>query len=196
LLLEIQRKLKAEDRSMAEFGFPTPPDMSTELEQEKVKYDPIEEARLYEELNHAFPDTEEHAVIHRYFKDLLNSGSGGFMLIDGPGGIDKSTLLRKFSALTRSKDKDNICKVCCSITLGATLYPVATSAHTLFKYPVVEEHNKDVEELVECLLHNTERLELLLSSRVIIWDEFYSKHRELFEAVLRVLDRFVSLLIL
>ena len=77
-----------------------------------------------------------------------------------------------------------------SITLGATLYPDDTH----FKYPVVEEHNKDVEELVECLLHNTctERLELLLSSRVIIWDEFYSNHRELFEAVSRVLDRFVS----
>ena len=67
--------------------------------------------------------------------------------------------------LTRSKEENKICKVR-SITLGATLYPDDTH----FKYPVVEEHNKDVEELVECLLHNTctERLELLLSSRVIM----------------------------
>ena len=48
-----------------------------------------------------------------------------------------------------------------------------------------------IRDSVECMISpssNTKRLELLQAADVIVWDEFPSNHRELFEAVCRALN--------
>ena len=76
-----------------------------------------------------------------------------------------------------------VVQVCASTTLAATLYENATTAHSLFKYPVEDEHSKDSEQQTCYNLKDTQRLELLQNTHVIVWDEFVSNNRELFEAV-------------
>ena len=78
---------------------------------------------------------------------------------------------------------------CAATTLAALLFDGATTAHSLFKYPVVEDQDIDTECLPECKLEeNSERLELLKETQVIFWDEFVSNDRALFEAVINCLS--------
>ena len=70
-----------------------------------------------------------------------------------------------------------------STTLAATNYDDACSAHSTFKFPVVQEEDIDA----ECNLHNTHRYILLHHTAIVVWDEFISNDRELFEAVFRAL---------
>jgi len=43
--------------------------------------------------------------------------------------------------------------------------------------------------LPECKLDGTQRLDLLMATTVIFWDEFPSNDRELFEAAIRKLEQ-------
>ena len=90
-------------------------------------------------------------------------------------------MIKKIIAKARAQGK--IVKICASTTLAATLYENSTTAHSLFKYPVEDDNDKDSEEL--CNLEGTDRLQLLKETSVIIWDEFVSNNRTLFEAVQR-----------
>ena len=75
-------------------------------------------------------------------------------------------------------------KICAATTLAALLYDGGVTAHNLFKFPVVEDTDKDMDFPSQCMLDSDEdRLELLMHTVVIFWDEFCSNHRELFEAV-------------
>ena len=87
--------------------------------------------------------------------------------------------------IAKAHTQGKIVKVCASTTLAATLYENATTAHSLFKYPVEADNDKDSEEPTRCNLEGTDRLELLKETSVIIWDEFVSNNRTLFEAVQR-----------
>jgi ATP-dependent DNA helicase PIF1 len=79
---------------------------------------------------------------------------------------------------------------CAATTLAALLFEGAQTAHSLFKYPVTEEADYDPERIPECKLNEKcQRLELLLETVVIFWDEFPSNDREIFEAVIRKLQQ-------
>ena len=97
--------------------------------------------------------------------------------------------MKKILAWARSRDK--LCLGCASTGLAATIYENFNTAHSLFKYPVVEDEDRDEANIVECMISpssNTKRFELLQAADVIVWDEFPSNHRELFEAVCRALN--------
>jgi hypothetical protein len=64
------------------------------------------------------------------------------------------------------------------------------TAHSLFKFPVEDDEEKDSEDRTSCKLENTERLELLQQTDVIIWDEFVSNNKDIFESVQRSLNTF------
>ena len=76
--------------------------------------------------------------------DSIGLGRRKCIFIDGPGGTGKTTVIKKIIAKARAQGK--IVKICASITLAATLYENATTAHSLFKYPVEDDNNKDSEE--------------------------------------------------
>jgi hypothetical protein len=68
-------------------------------------------------------------------------------------------------------------------SLAALSYESATTAHSLFLYPVEDETDVDNQNLVGCNL-NQERCDFLYEISVIFWDEFISNDHILMEVVL------------
>ena len=186
-LIDLQNRLQHEDKNLEMYGFPLPLKRDTELEREKLKFSVHSQSALYERLDTQFPNNDEQQRIFDTIIDAVVNASNNkrFFFIDGPGGTGKTTIVKKLIAAIRALG--HLVKVCASTTLAATNYDDACSAHSLFKYPVVQEEDKDTEVRTECLLRNTERYILLQNTAIVFWDEFISNHRELFEAVLRAL---------
>src|SRR3546814_16233614 len=74
--------------------------------------------------------------------------------------------------------------VCAATGLAATLYEGGTTAHSLFKIPIEDEADlEDEEHELKCKLPcNSQRLELLMATNLVVWDEFPNQHRHSFEA--------------
>jgi PIF1-like helicase len=78
--------------------------------------------------------------------------------------------------------------VCCAATtLAANLYPFCETAHSCFKFPVIEDMDRDYENGPECQFTG-QRQELLESAKVIIWDEFVTNHKEIYESARKKLS--------
>ena len=185
LLKEIQRRLALDDKTPEMFGFKSPTGVNTELEREQLQYDPHQELQKFESLQAEYPNNHDQQRVFDTVIAAAHTGRNRFFFIDGPGGTGKTTVIKKIITKLRSEGK--IVQVCASTTLAATLYENASTAHSLFKYPVEDEDSKDSEQRTCCNLKNTQRLELLQHTHVIVWDEFVSNNRELFEAVKREL---------
>jgi hypothetical protein len=69
------------------------------------------------------------------------------------------------------------------MSLAALSYEGATTAHSLFSYPVEDETDVDNQNLAGCNF-NQERCDFLYEISVIFWDEFISNACILMEAVL------------
>ena len=92
--------------------------------------------------------------------------------------------------MAASRSAGILCVGCASTALAATNYENFDTAHGLFKYPVIEDDD-DNENEIECKLSQyPERLELLRRAKVIIWDEFPSNHKNIFETVYSQLNMF------
>ena len=73
--------------------------------------------------------------------------------------------------------------ICAATSLSALLFEGATTAHSLFGYPVQDETDVDYQNLAECDF-NHERSEFLHKVYVFFWDEFINNYCMLMEAVL------------
>ena len=73
--------------------------------------------------------------------------------------------------------------ICAATSLAALLYEGATTAHSLFRYPVEDEMDIDDQDLATCDFKQ-ERSDFLFEVSVIFWDEFVSNDCILMEAVL------------
>ena len=71
-----------------------------------------------------------------------------FILISAPGGSGKTTLCQQLQAAIRAEGI--MIQVCAATTLAALLFEGAQTAHSLFKYPVVEESDVDMDKMPEC----------------------------------------------
>ena len=60
-----------------------------------------------------------------------------FHFIGGPGGTGKSALFKKLHAACRMKGL--LISICAPTRLAALLYEGATTAHSLFRYPVEDD---------------------------------------------------------
>ena len=185
LLKDIQHRLSLEDKTPEMYGFKSPPRQDTELEREKNLYDPFLEAQKLEHLETQYENNIDQKRLFDTIISAVDLGKKDFFFIDGPGGTGKTTVIKKIVTKLRAEGK--IVQICASTTLAATLYENAMTAHSLFKFPVEDDDQKDSEERTCCKLENTERLELLQNTHVIIWDEFVSNNKDLFEAVQREL---------
>jgi hypothetical protein len=74
--------------------------------------------------------------------------------------------------------------ICTATSLAALSYEGATTAHSLFLYPVEDETDVDDQNLAGCNF-NQERRDFLYEISVICWDEFISNDHILMEAVLK-----------
>jgi hypothetical protein len=195
LLQELERLLRLEGSSLESFGFPLPCDLNTELEIERLRYTAADQATLLQflhttERNNAGQQVAYDTIVNTIDAFVLTEGNqhpsaaSQCIFLSGVGGTGKTALFRKLHAYCRSKGL--LIQICAATTLAALLFKGGSTAHSLFKYPVVDDlDNIDAEFMPECQLHGTERLELLKHCTVIFWDEFVSNNRDLFEAVWR-----------
>jgi PIF1 helicase. len=103
-----------------------------------------------------------------------------FHFIGGPGGTGKSALFKKLHAACRKNGQ--LISICAATSLAALNFEGATTAHSLFSYPVEDETDVDDQDLATCDFKK-ERCDYLHEVSVIFWDEFISNDRILMEAV-------------
>jgi len=189
LIKDLSYRFVMEEKTSTMYGFPEPTDHQSELDIERTKYIAAEQLALFNYLSETNPNTQEQQNILDEICNDINQHVTSLYFIQGMGGSGKSALCKKILAWARSRDK--LCLGCASTGLAATIYENFNTAHSLFKYPVVEDEDRDEANIVECMISpssNTKRFELLQAADVIVWDEFPSNHRELFEAVCRALN--------
>jgi len=137
------------------------------------------------------PNTAEQQELFDYvLQELQNTSTYKqpvFIYLTGAGGSGKTVLCKKLIALSRSLG--NISLGCASTALASTLYDDFTTAHSLFKFPVRESEDYESEDEPACRLHKfPQRVALLKATRLIIWDEWMSNNKDIFEASYKALD--------
>jgi PIF1-like helicase len=194
-LNDLTFRLESEGRNLNEYGLPSPESITTELEREKCKYDKSEQLNLLRRLEHEKPNNVEQQLIFDYIKHKIHQNHDELINIQGKGGSGKSTLAKKILAWARSEG--HICLGCASTALAATVYDDFTTAHDLFCFPVIEEEDKETNEPIKCNIHlKPQRKELINHTKVIIWDEFFSNNRDLFEAAYEATDCFKGIVLI
>jgi hypothetical protein len=185
-------KIKDSDKKLSDYGLPDPEDYETELQRALLEYDPQQQTQLLQHLNETTPNTEEQQNIFNLIMDSIHNRRTSLYFIQGMGGSGKTTLAKKILAASRSTEI--LCLGCASTGLAATNYENFDTAHGLFKFPVTEDgdDNDEDEKCVSKLYEHPERLELLQKAKVIVWDEFPSNNRNIFENVYRLMNEFVG----
>ena len=105
-----------------------------------------------------------------------------FHFIGGPGGMGKLALFKKMHAACHNNGI--LITICTAISLAALSNEGATTAHSLFSYPVEDETDVDNQNLAGCNF-NQEHCDFLHEISVIFWDDFFSNDCILMEAVLQ-----------
>jgi Mrp family chromosome partitioning ATPase len=180
---------------LKKFGFPVPDRVPTEVEEALLQWntDDAKEQQglLLQSLNVNVPNNAKQQVafdtiMESIDNSMVEAGRDDmtahiFHIITGPGGTGKSALFRKLHAACRSKGL--LISICAATGLAALLFDGATTAHSLFNYPVVEEDDVDDQDCPQCKF-NKQRSDFLKQVSVIFWDEFISSDRMVMEAVL------------
>jgi hypothetical protein len=104
-----------------------------------------------------------------------------FHFIGGPGGTGKLALFKKLHAACQNNGI--LITICAAMSLAALSYEGATTAHSLFLYPVEDETDVDDQNLARCNF-NQDCCDFLSEISVIFWDDFIPNDRILMEAVL------------
>jgi len=71
-----------------------------------------------------------------------------FHFIGGPGGTGKSALFKKLHTACRKNGQ--LISICAATSLAALNFKGATTAHSLFSYPVEDETDVDDQDLATC----------------------------------------------
>ena len=189
LLKDLSYRFKVEDKSSSMYGIPEPFQHISEIDVERSKYNSSHQLQVYNNLCSESPNTYEQQVIFEEVTGAIENGLSGLYFVQGIGGSGKSTLCKKVMAWARSRNK--LCLGCASTGLAATVYDNFNTAHSLFKFPVVEDQDRDEDREIRCQLkRDSNRYQLLKAANLIVWDEFPSNHKEVFEAAYRALDGF------
>jgi len=189
LLQDLASRLEDHDKRLSDYGLPEPENTYTELERARLQYDKSDQERLLQSMNISRPNTAEQQQIFDYAMNAIELKLTRLIFIQGIGGCGKTTMAKKILAAARSIGV--LCVGCASTALAATNYDNFDTAHGLFKFPVIDEEDKDINESGHCkLLEHSQRLELLKQTQLIVWDEFPSNHKEIFEDAYRQLHGF------
>jgi len=185
-------QLKDNDKRLSNYGLPDPEENETELQSALLEYDPHQQTQLLQKLNSETPNTEQQQSVYNQIMHSIENKRTKLYFIQGKGGSGKTTLAKKILAASRSKDI--LCVGCASTGLAATNYENFDTAHGLFKYPVTEDGDDDdeVDQCLSKLYENPERMELLQQAQVIVWDEFPSNNKSIFENVFHIMNEFVN----
>lgn len=157
---------------------------------DEPRYPQQQQEELLQQLNVTITNNDEQQDAFNEIMESIRSFSTSnredlqchqFHFIGGPGGTGKSALFKKLHAACRSIGL--LISICAQSSLAALLFNGATTAHTLFGYPVQDEDDIDDQNLAQCKIVG-EHKEFLHEVTVIFWDEFISNDRIIMEAVL------------
>ncbi|KAK9740196.1 hypothetical protein RND81_03G018300 [Saponaria officinalis] len=184
-LTEIEAFLQSNGSTLRRFETMPFPDSSGILENtntliaEELSYD--KDALLTEHTKLSSSMTDEQRSVYDQIMDVVDKGSGGIFFVYGYGGTGKTFIWRTLCAAIRSKGE--IVLPVASSGIAAILLPGGRTAHSRFGIPI------NVTENSTCpgIKPNTELTELLIRTKLIIWDEAPMMHRHCFEALDRSL---------
>jgi len=186
LLMQLNTLLNLENKQMSDFGLPMPKSCFTELQMAQMSYNKESQLELLQALEANTPNNDEQQRIFDYVKAALDDTSTeGVRIIfnHGSAGTGKTELTKKLVAYARSEGLNTVTMA--ATTLACQNFDDGVTAHSFWKYPAIDEDDRDPENIPECKLHNTQRLELIRNTRFFVWDEMPSNHREVFEAAIK-----------
>ena len=193
LLQDIEQRLKLLGKQMEDYGFQSTGRKLSELHIMKLKYPRDEQLVKYHESMHQTPPNNEQQII---MNDIIGSAmnmrqndKGKLILLLAQGGSGKTTIAKIIIEYLRSQGK--IVCVCASTAIAALNFKNdGMTAHNLFNFPVTDDIDRNIDdEKSECNM-SKERLELLMNTNVIVWDEFLNNNKEIFEAAYSKFDGF------
>lgn len=177
-LVEVEKLLQRNGRSLKQFPpMPFPNHVSyglNKLIQDELCYDRKsmgeEHKRLLSCLN------SEQKVVYDEIMAALSEDKGGVFFVYGYGGTGKTFLWKTLSAAVRSKGE--IVLNVASSGIASLLLPGGRTAHSRFAIPII------VNEDTTCQIKQRAPLaELLIRTKLIIWDEAPMVHKFCFEAL-------------
>jgi hypothetical protein len=150
---DVYDRLQKADKTMEEYGLVPPQQTTTELDKEKLRYDCEQQRLLYETLCREEPNNAQQQVFFdAVIEAVLNPTTptkDRRISLTGIAGSGKTAVAKKICAYLRSKGK--IVLICTATTLASQNYGNnAYTAHSLFKYPVIDPQERDFEEHITC----------------------------------------------
>ncbi|XP_019160783.1 PREDICTED: uncharacterized protein LOC109157339 [Ipomoea nil] len=178
-LVEIEKLLSIHGKSLKDY--PEMPTanctalniISNRFIQEELAYDCVEQEKENQELVRQLID--EQKVIYNEVLTDIDGQAGGLFFVYGYGGTGKTFLWRALSSALRSK-REIVLNVASS-GIASLLLPGGRTTHSRFAIPI------SVNEDSTCnISHSSQLAELIVQSKLIIWDEAPMMHKFCFEA--------------
>jgi hypothetical protein len=154
MLTDLEKLFHKSGSSFVKYEFPPAPAVPTELEEASSIWMNVDfmtqQEQLLQSLNESLPNNLEN---QQAFDSIMESvdrfkdsnrdviTQHEFHFIGGPGGTGKWALFRKLHAACRYKGV--LITICAATSLAALLFDGATTAHSLFSYPVEDESDVD-----------------------------------------------------
>ncbi|KAK6127772.1 hypothetical protein DH2020_038481 [Rehmannia glutinosa] len=179
-LSEIEKLLRSRGRSLHEFcTMPFPNVHNIEFSQNRLVYDELRYDRKalaaeHKDLLSNLTDEQRH--VYSEIMCALQSDRGRLFFVYGYGGTGKTYLWRALSSGLRSKGQ--IVLNVASSGIASLLLPGGRTAHSRFVIPINPHEGSSCEIKVGSPL-----AELIVRSKLIIWDEAPMMHKHCFEAV-------------
>lgn len=179
-LAEIENLLRNNNKSLADFPSMPRPDMSLVTQvQNRLIYDELNYNRQALAAEHSqllASLTDEQRRIYDKIMLSVEQERRGLFFLYGYGGTGKTYIWRTLSAALRSKGE--IVLTVASSGIAALLIPGGRTAHSRFVIPI------DINEESTCTITQGSPLaELIIKTKLIIWDEAPMAHKYCFEAV-------------
>lgn len=188
-LIELEKLLQSNGRSLRDYSsmpFPIVSDVldyQNRLIVDELSYDRDDMARTHCTLLESL--TPEQKNVYSEIMEAVSTGSGGFFFLYGYGGTGKTFLWKTLSAGLRSQRL--IVLNVASSGIASLLLPRGRTAHSTFSIPLV------IHEESTCNINKgSARSNLLLHSKLIIWDEAPMMNRFCFEAFDRTMRDIMS----
>jgi hypothetical protein len=179
-LVEIEKLLRRRNKSlkkietMPQVKMPLNPESYNQLISHKLNYNHCDLILEHKKLTSTM--TEEQRSIYDTIMSSVDANSGGFFFIDGYGGTGKTFIWKVISAEIRSRGE--IVLTIASSGIAALLIPGGKTVHFRFGMPI------QIFENSTCPIKPEDPLaQLIVESKLIIWDEALKLHRHCFEAV-------------
>ena len=159
---------------MPQVNMPLNPESYNQLISNELNYNHCDLILEHKKLTSTM--TEEQRSIYDTVMSSVDANSGGFFFIDGYGGTGKTFIWRAISTAIRSRWE--IVLTIASSGIAALLIPGGRTAHSRFGIPI------QIFENSTCPIKPEDPLaQLIVESKLIIWDEAPILHRHCFEAV-------------